>query len=76
MEGLFCLLHQSSTCRRQDMPPYYRINGCIYINEVDTINRETSFNDNRLSFVMDAAHSVDVDDMKDFAVAEYFLRML
>jgi CMP-N-acetylneuraminic acid synthetase len=26
------LLSCSSTCRRQDMPAYYRINGCIYIN--------------------------------------------
>ena len=29
------LLNQSSTCRRQDMPQYYKVNGCIYINEIE-----------------------------------------
>ena len=31
--NLIPLLQKNSTCRRQDMPPYYRINGCIYINK-------------------------------------------
>lgn len=71
---LIPLLDKSSTCRRQDMPAYYRVNGCIYINEITSIDKNTSFNDNRLPFVMEDSHSVDIDSYKDLAVAEFFLR--
>ena len=33
--NLTSLLGMNSTCRRQDMPDYYRVNGCIYINKAD-----------------------------------------
>ena len=36
------LLDVCSTCRRQDMPKYYRINGCIYINRVSELNENTT----------------------------------
>lgn len=39
------LLNQDSTCRRQDMPTFYRVNGAIYILKVSDINSDTSFND-------------------------------
>ncbi|MCR5609704.1 MAG: acylneuraminate cytidylyltransferase family protein [Lachnospiraceae bacterium] len=39
------LLNCSSTCRRQDMPRYYKVNGCIYINNIDEIDENTSLND-------------------------------
>ena len=68
------LLNESSTCRRQDMPLYYRINGCIYINEIDSISEATSFNDNRIPYIMDSYHSVDIDDMHDLVVAKYYLK--
>lgn len=67
------LLNVSSTCRRQDMPDYYRVNGCIYINEADQIDENTSFNDNSLPFVMDNSHSVDIDAMRDLYMAKYYL---
>lgn len=64
------LLGVNGTVRRQDMPPVYRVNGAIYINDADEITLETSFNDNEVGFVMSAGHSVDVDDLEDFARAE------
>lgn len=67
------LLPQSSTCRRQDMPAYYKVNGCIYINKVDEINEETSFNDNKVPFIMDKEHSIDIDALSDLYMAEYYL---
>lgn len=67
------LLNSSSTCRRQDMPKYYRVNGCIYINKVSEINSETSFNDNIVPFIMNKEHSVDIDDMSDLWLAEYYI---
>ena len=69
------LLNVASTCRRQDMPQFYRVNGCIYINEVDEIDENTSFNDNCIPYVMSKDHSVDIDELSDLALAEYYLRM-
>ena len=67
------LLSQSSTCRRQDMPPFYRVNGCIYINKIEEIDENTSFNDNKLGFIMERSHSVDIDEYKDIVEVEYYL---
>lgn len=66
-------LNVPSTCRRQDMPRYYRVNGCIYINAVEEINETTSFNDNSVPYIMAKSHSVDIDGMRDLAIAEYYL---
>lgn len=68
------LLACSSTCRRQDMPAYYRINGCIYINRIDLLDQSTSFNDNPVPYVMPKAHSIDIDTDLDFKMAELLLK--
>lgn len=73
-DKLIPLINASSTCRRQDMPAYYRVNGCIYINLIDELSESTSFNDNRIPFVMSREHSVDIDEMKDLHIAEYYLK--
>lgn len=71
---LLNLLSQNSTCRRQDMPEYYKVNGCIYINKIDEINENTSFNDNKVPFIMMKEHSVDIDELSDLWMAEYYLQ--
>ncbi len=63
-----------STVRRQDMPKYYRVNGCIYINMIEEICPSTSFNDNEIPFVMNKNHSVDIDEMADVWLAECYLK--
>lgn len=68
------LLSQNSTCRRQDMPKYYKVNGCIYINKIEELNENTSFNDNRIPFIMTKEHSVDIDEKSDLWIAEYYLK--
>ena len=68
------LLNMNSTCRRQDMPKYYRVNGSIYINSIAAICADTSFNDNPVPFIMKKAHSVDIDEPEDIILAEYYLR--
>ena len=68
------LLSCQSTCRRQDMPVYYKVNGCIYINKVAEITSETSLNDNPIPYIMERSHSVDIDDWVDLHVAEYYLK--
>ena len=72
-ERLVPLLNVPSTCRRQDMPKYYKVNGCIYINKVNELDDTTSFNDNMIPFVMDKDRSVDIDEMSDLFMAEYYL---
>jgi len=67
------LLNISSTCRRQDMPTYYRVNGCIYINAIHELNKETSFNDNTVPYIMERSHSVDIDELSDLALARYYI---
>lgn len=68
------LLNLKSSVRRQDMPIYYRVNGCIYINWIETLNSSTSFNDNILPYIMPKERSVDIDEMSDLAIAEYFIQ--
>ena len=70
------LLSCGSTIRRQDMPAYYRVNGCIYINLISSITPETSFNDNLIPFIMDKEYSVDIDDLDDLMLADYYLNKL
>ena len=72
-ERLKPLLEGSSTCRRQDMPAYYRVNGSVYVNAAETLNRETSFNDNPVPYRMAKDHAVDIDEPADLALAEFLL---
>lgn len=72
--NLTALLSGGSTVRRQDMPKYYRVNGSIYVNQVDSLTEESSLNDNPVGYVMPRERSVDIDEPVDFAVAEYYLR--
>ena len=65
------LLQTGSTVRRQDMPPFYRVNGSIYINSIEEISQSTSFNDNPIPFVMSPSHSIDIDEPIDLKIAEW-----
>ncbi|MBK5262595.1 MAG: acylneuraminate cytidylyltransferase family protein [Peptostreptococcaceae bacterium] len=62
-----------STVRRQDMEKYYRVNGAVYINLASEINKDLSFNDNKIPFVMDKSRSIDIDEELDLLIAEAIL---
>ena len=66
-------LEISSTVRWQDMDKVYRVNGAIYMNRIAELCAETSFNDNEIGYIMEKSHSVDIDELPDFALAEYYL---
>jgi len=68
------MLEQNSTCRRQDMKKYYTVNGSIYINNIDELDLSTSLNDNKDYFIIEQGHGVDIDDMSDIALVEYYLK--
>lgn len=72
-DELIPLLSVNSTVRRQDMIPYYKVNGAIYINEIAGLTKETSFNDNPAYYFMEKSHSVDIDRYEDIALCEYYL---
>ena len=60
--------------RRQDCPPVYEYNGAIYIINPESLkakplNKFTK----RVKYVMDREHSVDLDTMMDWIIAEYMI---
>ena len=68
------LLNVSSTVRRQDFPPYYKVNGAIYINKINNnFNPQTSLNDNKLPFIMDDRYDLDIDTSEDLDYFEFIL---
>lgn len=69
------LLNANSTCRRQDMPTYYAVNGCVYVNKISEVNDDLSFNDNPIPYVMPKNRSVDIDEFADLALASYYLNL-
>lgn len=68
------LLSLNSTCRRQDMLKYYRVNGSLYVNSIANLNLDTSFNDNEIPYVMEKDHSIDIDEIQDLYMVEYYLK--
>lgn len=71
-------LHQALSyakdIRRQDAPPYYRVDGCIYINNIAKLDKNSQFAKNAVPFIMEHSHAVDIDDPVDLHVAEYYLK--
>lgn len=55
------IIDESSTIRRQDMPTYYEVNGAIYINRVEEVTEDLSFNDNPIPYIINRDYSVDID---------------
>ncbi|MFR4161244.1 MAG: cytidylyltransferase domain-containing protein [Paraclostridium sordellii] len=71
------LLEGSSTKRRQEFPDFYKVNGAIYINKInENLNYDTSFNDNKLVYIMDEQYGVDIDDMLDVEIAKLLIKNL
>lgn len=66
--------NKNSTCRRQDMSEAYFVNGCIYINALKELSTETSFNDNKIPYIMDKIYAVDIDEIDDIYLAEYYIK--
>ncbi len=61
--------------RSQDLDKYYRLNGAIYICEIDKLLEEKTFflKDNIFAYIMDRKSSVDIDDEIDFKLAEILI---
>jgi CMP-N,N'-diacetyllegionaminic acid synthase len=60
---------------RQGLPPYYRLNGAIYISSPAFLNNNKSFfGKGSRAYIMDAASSVDVDTNIDLKLAALLMQ--
>ena len=61
---------------RQDLRPYYRVNGAVYLLSVDGIDippDDEIYEDNCYALFMDRKKSIDIDSEDDLAMAEFLL---
>jgi len=62
--------------RSQDMPKYYRLNGAIYISEVNYLLQHRSFfGQESKAFIMPLTRSVDIDTEMDFQYANFLMSL-
>lgn len=67
LEKILC---DSSDVRSQCFEEFYRIIGCIYINNVKLITKETVLNENEIPLIIDDSFDIDIDTPEDFERAE------
>ncbi|HRZ42986.1 MAG TPA: acylneuraminate cytidylyltransferase family protein [Bacteroidales bacterium] len=62
---------------RQQLQPYYRINGAVYMSSVEAFIREKGFlHSGTYALVMPKERSVDIDDESDFLLAGLLMEKL
>ncbi len=60
--------------RRQDLPDVYALNGAIYINEVEELNKTQKLvSDKTIGYIMPHAKSLDIDNLEDLDNFKRFL---
>lgn len=68
-------LSKDISYRRQDLPKYYRLNGAIYLSDIDYFLKYKNFYEEKcFAHIMDKRRSVDIDDEFDFELASFLLR--
>jgi len=68
-------LRMNTPQRSQDMQSYYRINGAIYMMKPHMVELmgPSLYGRNTFAFKMNNSHSVDIDVIEDFHLAEYLI---
>lgn len=60
---------------RQELETYYRINGALYIANVEYFKKYQNFYyKDSYAYVMKKENSIDIDDELDFKIAEYLIK--
>jgi CMP-N,N'-diacetyllegionaminic acid synthase len=60
---------------RQKLDTYYRVNGAIYlINVPYFLSSLTIYEHGCFAYIMDKRHSIDIDDLVDFQIAEAIMK--
>lgn len=61
---------------RQKLDKYYRINGAIYMCNVEYFKKYKNFyKEKSYAYIMSREHSIDIDEEIDFQIAEYLLKI-
>ncbi|MFI3272574.1 MAG: acylneuraminate cytidylyltransferase family protein [Pseudomonadota bacterium] len=68
------VLNSPSNVRRQDLQPYYILNGAIYINTVRMLNTDFRANDNTYGYILSAESGLDINTLEDFEKATTLLK--
>ena len=63
--------------RSQDLPTYFRLNGAIYLQDVEYFKKHKDLipKNDCYAYVMDKDKSIDIDDIIDFKIAEILLKI-
>lgn len=69
----FINLHEVG--RRQNMPTYYRVNGALYMMKTSILDKiaDLLYGKGSYAYIMSKEHSVDIDTILDFRIAEAIL---
>lgn len=68
------LLDKINNSRRQDMDLYYRLNGAIYISNIEYFKMYKNFYKEKcIAYIMDKYKSIDIDDIYQFKFAEMII---
>lgn len=67
------VLPLSGAIRRQDLEPYYKINGAIYINAIEGIVPGACLADNPVGYVMPSERAIDIDTFEDLETVKRIL---
>ncbi len=73
--GSLCgFIDDTATVPRQQLGKYYRLNGAIYIVDVELLKSKASlYGKDSYAYIMEPSHSVDIDTELDFIIAEAIL---
>jgi len=67
-------IKSENNLRRQDLVKYYRLNGAIYISNVNRLRQIQSFyGEKSYAYIMGRNESVDIDTEQDFEFVEFLL---
>ena len=67
--------NDSTHPNRQSLPDVFALNGAVDIVRAEfVLNRNTLWGDRVGAYIMPSQHSVDIDTLEDFAIAEALLR--
>lgn len=73
-DGWLVKSKEGNFIRRQDCPKVYELNGAIYIIHVEVLKTSPIQNLTKIrKYEMDEMSSLDIDNLMDFAIAEYSL---
>lgn len=62
---------------RQELKKYYRINGAIYLSNIEFYKKTKNFFKGKsFAYIMEKSSSIDIDDIYDFTLAEILLNII